>query len=308
MTAAPLSPPSLEPVIAAISQVLLGKTHEVKLALACLLARGHLLIEDLPGTGKSTLAEALARCFGLDFRRVSFTSDLLPADLTGVNVWEAAHSRFRFQPGPLFCQVLLADEINRASPRTQSALLEGMAAGRVSVDGVSHPLPVPFLVIATQNGLDQGGTNPLPESQLDRFLMRLSLGFPSRAAERALLEGDALHPEGIASRLGPQDLLTLQRAALQQHCGEPLLDYVLDLLARSRQRGQGGLPLSPRAGLALLAAARAWALLEGRGHVIPDDVQAVFPAVAEHRMDGGQPRGDGAELSMALLASVEGVR
>ncbi len=308
MTAALESLPSLEPVIAAISQVLLGKGHEVKLALACLLARGHLLIEDLPGTGKSTLAEALARSFGLEFRRVSFTSDLLPADLTGVNVWEAAQSRFRFQPGPLFCQVLLADEINRASPRTQSALLEAMAAGRVSVDGVSHLLPEPFLVIATQNGLDQGGTNPLPESQLDRFLMRLSLGFPSRAAELALLEGEALHPEAISSRMEPADLLTLQRAAQRQHCGEALLGYVLDLLARSRQRSQGGLPLSPRAGLALLAAARAWALLEGRSHVIPDDVQAVLPAVAEHRMDGGQPRGEGPELSAALLASVEALR
>ncbi|MFN9621670.1 MAG: AAA family ATPase [Cyanobacteriota bacterium] len=308
MSAPPESPPSLEPVIAAISQVLLGKSHEVKLALACLLARGHLLIEDLPGTGKSTLAEALARCFGLDFRRVSFTSDLLPADLTGVNVWEAEQSRFRFQPGPLFSQVLLADEINRASPRTQSALLEAMAAGRVSVDGVSHALPRPFLVIATQNGLDQGGTNPLPESQLDRFLMRLSLGFPSRAAERALLEGEALHPEAIASRLKPGDLLALQEAAQRTHCGDLLLDYVLDLLARSRQSSQGGLPLSPRAGLALLAAARAWALLEGRDHVIPDDVQAVLPAVAEHRMDGGQPRGDGAELSGGLLSSVESLR
>ena len=303
-----MSAPSPQPLIAAISQVLLGKSHEVKLALACLLARGHLLIEDLPGTGKSTLAEALARSFGLEFRRVSFTSDLLPADLTGVNVWEAAQSRFRFQPGPLFSQVLLADEINRASPRTQSALLEAMAAGRVSVDGVSHPLPEPFLVIATQNGLEQGGTNPLPESQLDRFLMRLSLGFPSRPAERALLEGEALHPEAIASKLGPGDLLALQQAAQQQHCGELLLDYVLDLLARSRQQGQGGLPLSPRAGLALLAAARAWALLEGRDHVIPDDVQAVLPAVAEHRMDGGQPRGNGPELSTALLAAVESLR
>jgi MoxR-like ATPase len=303
-----LTAPSLEPVIAAISQVLLGKTHEVKLALACLLARGHLLIEDLPGTGKTTLAEALARSFGLDFRRVSFTSDLLPADLTGVNVWEAAASRFRFQPGPLFSQVLLADEINRASPRTQSALLEAMAAGRVSVDGVSHPLPVPFLVIATQNGLDQGGTNPLPESQLDRFMMRLSLGFPTRAAERALLEGEALHPEAIASTLGPNELLALQHSVHQQHCGGPILDYVLDLLTRSRQRGQGGLPLSPRAGLALLAAARAWALLEGRDHVIPDDVQAVLPAVAEHRMDGGQPRGEAECLSGLLLTAVEGMR
>ncbi|MEB3335243.1 MAG: AAA family ATPase [Cyanobacteriota bacterium] len=308
MTAPPLSLPRLEPVIASISQVLLGKTHEVKLALACLLARGHLLIEDLPGTGKSTLAEALARSFGMEFRRVSFTSDLLPADLTGVNIWDSTEGRFRFQPGPLFCQVLLADEINRASPRTQSALLEAMAAGRVSIDGVSHPLPQPFLVIATQNGLDQGGTNPLPESQLDRFLMRLSLGFPCRVAERALLEGEARHPSAIIDPLEPEDLQRFQRAVQDQHCGAPLLEYVLDLLTRSRQPGQGGLPLSPRAGLALLAAARAWALLEGRGHVTPDDVQAVLPAVAEHRMDGGQPRGKEAELSKTLLASVEGLR
>jgi MoxR-like ATPase len=295
-------------VVAAIGRVLLGKTHQVKLALACLLARGHLLIEDLPGTGKTTLAEALARSFGLDFRRVSFTSDLLPADLTGVNVWNAQASRFQFQPGPLFCQVLLADEINRASPRTQSALLEAMAAGRVSVDGVSHGLPTPFLVIATQNGLDQGGTSPLPESQLDRFLMRLSLGFPSRDAERALLEGEALHPEALAAGLGPEALRALQEAVPRQHCSPPLLDYVLDLLARSRQLGQEGHPLSPRAGLALLGAARAWSLLEGRAHVTPDDVQAVLPAVAEHRLDGGQPRGEGAALSTALLASVEGLR
>jgi MoxR-like ATPase len=305
---ASLSPAPLEPVVASISRVLLGKSHAVKLALACVLARGHLLIEDLPGTGKTTLAEALARAFGLEFHRVSFTSDLLPADLTGVNVWDAPTSRFRFQPGPLFCQVLLADEINRASPRTQSALLEAMAAGRVSVDGVSHPLPEPFLVIATQNGLDQGGTNPLPESQLDRFLMRLSLGFPSRDAERALLEGQALLPEAIGEELSPRELLRLQEAAQQQHCAEPLLNYVLDLLARSRQLGQEGLPLSPRAGLALLAAARAWSLLEGRGYVTPEDVRAVLPAVAEHRMDGGQPRGAGGELSAALLASVQGLR
>jgi MoxR-like ATPase len=298
----------LQPVIDAIGRVLLGKEHEVRLALACLLARGHLLIEDLPGVGKTTLAEALARSFGLAFKRVSFTSDLLPADLTGINVFDPAEGGFHFQPGPLFSQVLLADEINRASPRTQSALLEAMAAGRVSVDGTGHPLPRPFLVIATQNGLDQGGTSPLPESQLDRFLMRLSLGFPERQAERALLAGEALRPDAIATRLAPEDLLELQERTGHQHCSAALLDYVLDLLARSR-RGEGRcLPLSPRAGVGLVAAARAWALLEGRDHVIPDDVQAVLAPVCEHRLDGGQPGSEGGELSRALLESVDGLR
>lgn len=299
---------SLQPVIAAIGGVLLGKERAVKLALACLLARGHLLIEDLPGVGKSTLAEALARSFALGFKRVSFTSDLLPADLTGINVFEPASAGFRFHPGPLFSQVLLADEINRASPRTQSALLEAMASGRVSVDGTSHPLPDPFLVIATQNGLDQGGTAPLPESQLDRFLMRLSLGFPERAAEQALLTGAGGHPETIATGLEPADLLALQQQAARQHCSKALIDYVLDLLARSRASGMGGMPLSPRAGLGLLAAARAWSLLEGRDHVLPDDVQAVLTPVCEHRLDGGLPRNEPGELSRELQRGVDGLR
>ena len=252
----PSSP--LQPVISAIGAVLLGKEHEVRLALACLLARGHLLIEDLPGMGNTTLAEALARSFGLGFKRVSFTSDLLPADLTGLNVFDPAAASFHFQPGPLFSQVLLADEINRASPRTQSALLEAMAAGRVSVDGTSHPLPRPFLVIATQNGLDQGGTSALPESQLDRFLMRLSLGYPPRQAERALLLGEGLRPDGLGRAFGPEDLLALQDRCDRQHCSAALLDYVLDLLERSRRQASQAHPLSPRAGLALVAAARAW--------------------------------------------------
>jgi MoxR-like ATPase len=303
----PAAAASLAAVIAAIGRVLLGKEHAVKLALACVLARGHLLIEDLPGVGKTSLAEALARSFGLDFRRVSFTSDLLPADLTGINVFEPGSGRFRFQPGPLFCQVLLADEINRASPRTQSALLEAMAAGRVSLDGVGHALPEPFLVIATQNGLDQGGTSPLPESQLDRFLMRLHLGFPERAAERALLADEALLPEAIEPLLGPADLLRLQELCRRQHSSPALLEYVLDLLACSR-RGEGrGLPLSPRAGRGLVAAARAWALIEGRGHVLPDDVQAVLAPVCEHRLDGGQPEGEAA-LSHGLLEAVTALR
>ncbi|WP_216920089.1 AAA family ATPase [Synechococcus sp. CCAP 1479/9] len=302
----PSSP--LQPVISAIGEVLLGKEHQVRLALACLLARGHLLIEDLPGMGKTTLAEALARSFGLGFKRVSFTSDLLPADLTGLNVFDPAAASFRFQPGPLFSQVLLADEINRASPRTQSALLEAMAAGRVSVDGTSHPLPRPFLVIATQNGLDQGGTSALPESQLDRFLMRLSLGYPPRQAERALLLGEGLRPDGLSGAFGPEDLLALQDRCERQHCSTALLDYVLDLLERSRRQPSQAHPLSPRAGLALLAAARAWSLLEGRDHVIPDDVQAVLAAVCEHRMDGGQRSGGEGELSQRLQEGVDGLR
>ncbi|MFO7630277.1 MAG: AAA family ATPase [Prochlorococcaceae cyanobacterium] len=289
----------------AISSVLLGKERQVRLALACLLARGHLLIEDLPGMGKTTLAEALARSFALAFKRVSFTSDLLPADLTGVNVFDPATARFQFQSGPLFSQVLLADEINRASPRTQSALLEAMAAGRVSVDGVSHPLPQPFVVIATQNGLDQAGTSPLPESQLDRFLMRLSLGFPEREAERALLAGQALDPAALAAPLQPQQLLALQEHCSRQHASEALLDYVLDLVAASRQSGRRGMPLSPRAGLALLAAARGWSLLAGRDHVLPEDVQAVLAAVCEHRLDGGSAAGPGAPLSEELRRSVD---
>ncbi|MFM7268294.1 MAG: AAA family ATPase [Cyanobium sp.] len=302
-----MSASPLDPVISAIGRVLLGKEHQVRLALACLLARGHLLIEDLPGMGKTTLAEALARSFALEFKRMSFTSDLLPADLTGLNVFDQASLRFQFQPGPLFCQVLLADEINRASPRTQSALLEAMAAGRVSVDGTSHELPEPFLVIATQNGLDQGGTNALPESQLDRFLMRLSLGFPERQAERTLLEGEGRSPEALDGQHTPADLLAWQRQAAGQHCSPALLEYVLDLLAASRATGADGLPLSPRAGLALLAAARAWALLEGRDHVRPQDVQAVLEPVCEHRLDGGRSERRG-RRSEQLLTAVNALR
>ena len=303
-----LATDALQQVVASISRVLLGKEHQVRLALACLLARGHLLIEDLPGVGKTTLAEALARSFSLEFKRVSFTSDLLPADLSGVNIFDPTTARFQFQPGPLFSQVLLADEINRASPRTQSALLEAMAAGRVSVEGVSHPLPRPFLVIATQNGLDQEGTSPLPESQLDRFLMRLSLGFPARAAERQLLLGQALPPDSLPGLLQPADLLELQRRASGQHVSSALLDYLQDLLERSRESSRVGLPLSPRAGLGLLAAARGWSLLEGRDHVIPDDLQAVLAPVCEHRLDAGHRGGEAGVLCRQLLADVPGAR
>ena len=302
----PLAAPELLPLIEAVGRVLLGKEHQVRLALSCVLAGGHLLIEDRPGMGKSTLAEALARVFALAFKRVSFTSDLLPADLTGLNVFNPAEASFRFQPGPLFTQVLLADEINRASPRTQSALLEAMAAGRVSVDGVSHALPEPFFVIATQNSLDQVGTSPLPEAQLDRFLMRLSLGFPDRASERALLcAGFDPTFDSSLPRLAPEALQQLQQRCSAQHCSELLIDYVLDLVEVSRQRHPG---LSPRASQGLLAAARAWSLLDGRDHVVIDDVQAVLPAVVEHRLDAGCPARHGAPHSEALVQAVPALR
>ena len=301
-----LAAPELLPLIEAVGSVLLGKDHQVRLAFSCLMAGGHLLIEDRPGMGKSTLAEALARVFALSFKRVSFTSDLLPADLTGLNVFHPAEASFRFQPGPLFTQVLLADEINRASPRTQSALLEAMAAGRVSVDGVSHGLPEPFFVIATQNSLEQVGTSPLPEAQLDRFLMRLSLGFPDRASERALLcAGFGPSFDSSLPRLAPEALQQLQRRCSTQHCSELLIDYVLDLVEVSRQRHPG---LSPRASQGLLAAARAWSLLDGRDHVVIDDVQSVLPAVVEHRLDAGCPARHGAPHSEALLQAVPALR
>ncbi len=301
-----MAAPELLPLIEAVGRVLLGKDHQVRLAFSCLLAGGHLLIEDRPGMGKSTLAEALARVFSLAFKRVSFTSDLLPADLTGLNVFNSAEASFRFQPGPLFTQVLLADEINRASPRTQSALLEAMAACRVSVDGVSHGLPEPFFVIATQNSLDQVGTSPLPEAQLDRFLMRLSLGFPDRASERALLcAGFDPTFDSSLPRLAPEALQQLQQRCTAQHCSELLFDYVLDLVEVSRQRHPG---LSPRASQGLLAAARAWSLLNGRDHVVIDDVQAVLPAVVEHRLDAGCPASHGAPHSEALVQAVPALR
>ena len=301
----PLTSPALSPLINAVGRVVLGKERQVRLAFSCLLAGGHLLIEDRPGMGKSTLAEALARVFSLGFKRVSFTSDLLPADLTGINVFNTTEATFRFQPGPLFTQVLLADEINRASPRTQSALLEAMAAGRVSLDGISHDLPEPFFVIATQNSLDQVGTSPLPEAQLDRFLMRVSLGFPDRASEEELLRGSFSPAAATPPLLDGKSLKQLQQQCAAQHCSDELINYLLDLVAASRQ-GQGG--LSPRASQALLAAARAWAMLSGRDYVIVEDVQSVLPAVVEHRLDAGRPAGSETPLSTKLLEQVNALR
>ena len=289
-----------------INALVLGKPQEVRLALVALLAGGHALIEDLPGLGKTTLAHALAATVGLDFQRIQFTSDLLPADVLGVSVYEAGSRQFQFHPGPVFTQVLLADEINRAPPRTQSALLEAMAEQQVTLDGTTHPLPDPFFVIATQNPVDLSGTFPLPDSQLDRFLLRFSLGYPNAASERALLTGTDRR-ELIAQAmpvLADGDVQALRRAAEQVHASEALVGYVQALLARSRQQPGIRVGLSPRAGLALLRAARAYALLLGREHVLPEDVQALFIAVAGHRLSGEAEAGSGAALAKAVLHAV----
>jgi MoxR-like ATPase len=276
----------IQAVAAQVGAVVVGKQPKIKLALACLLARGHLLIEDLPGVGKTTLAHALSISLGLQFRRVQFTNDLLPADILGLSVYDRETSQFVFHPGPVFSQVLLADEINRASPKTQSALLEAMEERQASIDGRTMALPDPFFVIATQNPQDQVGTFPLPESQLDRFLMCVELGYPDAKSERALLEGDDRRAmlERLPARMDPAQLLEAQKLVREIRCAPPLLDYVQNLLTFSRRSPALAEGLSPRAGLALVQAARAWALLDGRNHVLPDDVQAVLTAVAGHRL------------------------
>ncbi|MBV2209466.1 MAG: AAA family ATPase [Thermomonas sp.] len=269
-----------------VNSLILGKTLQVRLAFVALLADGHLLIEDLPGLGKTTLAHAMAATLGLGFSRVQFTSDLLPSDILGVSIYDAQQQRFEFHPGPVFTHILLADEINRAPPRTQSALLEAMAEHQVSIDGQTRALPNPFLVIATQNPVDLSGTYPLPDSQLDRFLLRLALGYPDDVAERALLAG-ADRRNLIAQAqplLDAPRILALRQQVQQTRTSDALLDYVQALIARSRKQPGVRVGLSPRAGLALLRAARAHALLLGRNHVIPEDVQTLFPAVAEHRL------------------------
>ena len=276
----------LQPAFAALNRIVLGKERQLKLSLTCLLARGHLLIEDVPGVGKTTLALALARVLGLNFNRVQFTSDLLPADILGVSVFEREQGVFRFHPGPIFSQVVLADEVNRASPKTQSALLEAMEERQVSIDGTTRALPEPFFVLATQNPGDQVGVFPLPESQLDRFLMRLSMGFPPRAAERALLmeEDRRTLLRDTQPPLTPMALLSLQEAVSKITTSPALIDYLLALIDYTRRHPGLKQGLSPRAGLALRRAAQAWALLGGRGGVIPEDVQAVFPSVVGHRL------------------------
>ncbi|WP_110012408.1 AAA family ATPase [Melaminivora alkalimesophila] len=269
-----------------LNTVIVGKDAQVQDCVACLLAGGHLLIEDVPGVGKTTLAHALARTFGLRFARVQFTADLMPSDLTGVSVYERGTQAFAFHPGPVFTQVLLADEINRASPKTQSALLEAMEEKQVSVEGATRALPQPFFVIATQNPHDQLGTFALPESQLDRFLMRISLGYPDRAAERLLLAGSDRRDmvDSLQPLLDAEALAQLQQQVLAVHAAEPLLDYVQDLIEATRSGRWFLQGLSPRAGIALMRAAKAQALIQGRDYVAPDDVQAILPQTIAHRL------------------------
>ncbi|GAA5512744.1 hypothetical protein Dcar01_01466 [Deinococcus carri] len=295
---------AVQRALAQLDRVILGKPVQVRLAVACLLARGHLLIEDQPGVGKTTLAHALARTLGLGFRRVQFTSDLLPADLLGISIWDAGEGQFRYHPGPIFSEVLLADEINRATPKTQGALLEAMEERTVSEGGVTRPLPDPFFVIATQNPAAFVGTSPLPEAQLDRFLLTVTLGYPDPRAERTLLEtgGRTQAVRDLPAVLDAPLLLAAQREVDAVHAAPALLDY-LQLLARAtREHSALAAGLSPRALLALLAAGRAWAFLEGRPMVLPEDVQAVFPALAAHRLPTRDPAAPVGDVLARILA------
>jgi MoxR-like ATPase len=293
----------LTDAVAAAGKIILGKERQIRLAIACLVARGHLLIEDLPGVGKTTLAHTLAQLLGLQFSRIQFTSDLLPADIVGASIYDREHSSFRFLPGPIFSQLVLADEINRATPKTQSALLEAMEERQVTAEGETRALPYPFFVIATQNPSHQIGTFALPESQLDRFLMRIDLGYPDRDAERALLAGgntrDRLATTEAA--LSPAELQPLQTAASAIHAAPPLIDYVQLLVEETRRDPRFVHGLSPRAALALLAAARAWAFIDGRDMVLPEDVQAVFGSVAAHRLRLAQGNGHASPDDLASV-------
>lgn len=299
----------LNRALAAVDQVVMGKEHVVKLAVTCILARGHLLIEDLPGMGKTTLSQALARVMGMSYQRIQFTSDLLPGDILGTSVFDRNTAQFVFHPGPIFAELVLADEINRATPKSQSALLEAMEEYQVTVDGATRKLPDPFFVIATQNPVSQAGTYALPESQLDRFLMRLSLGYPGPAAERSLLLGEDRHAR--LSRVEPlldhATLKQLQESVPAITASPAIIDYILRLVNQTRQSQVCAWGLSPRASLGLLAASRAWAMLEHRNYVIPEDVQAVLPSVVSHRLRASEdPAGHGGGgLAQWLLNEVE---
>ncbi len=302
-----LNPNPVEEVIARAGGVILGKERQIRLAMACILARGHLLIEDVPGVGKTTLSYTLARLLGLDYQRIQFTSDLLPADVIGVSIFDRESSSFRFHPGPIFAQIILADEINRASPKAQSALLEAMEEHQVTAEGETRPLPEPFFVIATQNPLHQVGTFPLPESQLDRFLMRLQLGYPDAKAERELLRGEERREiiRHLEPAMSAAQLLELQKAVPAMPVSDALLDYVQALVAHTRHSPRYAQGLSPRAGLAVLRAAQAWAMMLGRRQVLPEDVQAVLAPVVGHRLHGaGESQKGGFDAASDLLSSV----
>jgi len=296
----------LDPAIAALNAVILGKDLQMRLAVSCLLARGHLLIEDVPGVGKTTLAHGLARVLGLSYTRVQFTSDLLPADIIGVSVYERGSGKFEFHRGPLFAQLLLADEINRATPKAQSALLEAMEERQVTADGTTYPLPDPFFVVATQNPSYQLGTFPLPESELDRFLMRIELGYPVPSLERELLTGRDRREllAGLNPVLSPARLIELQRQVSSLHVAPALLDYVQALVRHTRESGRFATGLSPRAAISLVRAAQAWALLHGRSGVLPEDVQAVLIPVAGHRLEPREAAGDARDLHRLLTQAV----
>lgn len=299
----------LRRTVAEVGEVLLGKEHQIKLSLCCLISGGHLLIEDLPGMGKTTLSQALASALGFSFNRIQFTSDLLPSDILGVSIFNRAQSNFDFHPGPIFSQLVLADEINRATPKSQSALLEAMEERQVTVEGETRPLPEPFFVIATQNPNTQAGTFPLPDSQLDRFMMRISLGYPDLAAERVLLRGE--DRRAVLSRFKPtmssDDLVRFQMQAKQVNASDALIDYLQRLVHYTRHAPEFALGLSPRGALALLASAKSWALLDGRDHVVPEDIQAVLPGVVEHRLRENGDFSDytGTALAQRLLNRVD---
>ncbi len=291
----------LQRTVETLENIILGKPQQIRLCLACLLARGHLLIEDVPGVGKTTLAHALAHVLGLSWQRVQFTSDLLPADIIGVSVFDRATQQFHFRKGPIFTQLLLADEVNRASPRTQSALLEAMEERQVSADGCTYPLPDPFFVVATQNPHEQLGTFALPESQLDRFLMRVTLGYPDAVHERELLRAGERRSllSQIEPTLDPPGVVRIQDEVRRVHVSDALLDYTQALIARSRERSDLKLGLSPRAGQGLVRAAQAWAYIAGRNAVLPEDIQAVLPAVVSHRLERREPTGSACGPSVA---------
>ncbi len=297
---------AIELCLSQLNKVILGKPQQTKLALTCLLARGHLLIEDIPGMGKTTLSHALAKSLGLSYQRIQFTNDMLPGDILGFSLFEQHSGSFTFQPGPIFSNLVLADEINRASPKTQSALLEAMEEKQVTLEGETRPLPQPFFVIATQNPSEQSGTHPLPESQLDRFMMRISLGFPSEEAEKQLLLGVDRRKilKELQATLSQDNLLKLQTLIERVTCSEKIVDYVYKLATYSRIHPEFSHGLSPRACLSLIQAAKAWATLEGRNHILPDDIQAVFPSVAEHRLSAGHSAADN-PLSEKILKSVD---